>query len=148
VSSACVIDPASRWNVVLEDLSVPALGCAGIGWDSTFSATPNEADPAVSISVGSDAPVMSGSGTDTSYVTWDGTATVTNVRADALQAYLSFRVDDVDVSSNDVIGDCFVPSAQVTAAFDSASQTSNCPANCTSASVAGWGPLHWHLERY
>ena len=147
-SGVCTIDPASRWNVVLENLTVPSLGCSGIGWDSTFSATPDEADPAVTISVGSTTSATSGAGSDTSYVSWSGGPTVTNVRADDLATYLGFDVQDVDASSNDEIGNCFVPSTLVVGAFDGTTQTTNCSANCTSASVAGWGPLHWHLERY
>jgi hypothetical protein len=144
--TTCVLDPASRWTLVIDGGTTAPLPCGGSpGWDSTFSSTPCEGDPIVYVWVGDSTatPTRTASTVDTCSIR-PGTVAV-DVRADELQAYLYFRVEDEDVTSNDSLGGCFVPVPA--SAFEGFTQTITCPANCTTATDAGWGPIQWHLER-
>ena len=140
---ACVVDPASRWNVVLEQLMVNPQTTAGDAWDALGGAP----DPFIEIRVGSDTatPSRSGSGSDTFTVNFGSGATASNVRADAIKAYIDFTAWDEDATSNDVIGRCYYRDL-ADAAFGGATQTLNCNRDVASGQ-AGF-TLTWHLERF
>lgn len=143
VDGGCALDPASRWNVVLDDLSVAATRYDGAPWD-TIGGNP---DPYVTVRVGSTSatPVASGVANNAYNVTYDGGATVQGARADALLAYLRFDVfDDDSPASAELIGACFVNLGG--GEFSGGLQTADCPVDASSGN-SGY-LLHWHLERY
>lgn len=141
-AGSCRVDPASRWNVVLGMLTVPTRRYDGEAWDP-FGGAP---DPFVGVVIGSDTatPLYSGAGSDTFTVSFTADPVATNVRADALQAYLAFDVYDEDVSAHDVVGACVTNVTE--AAFAGTLQTMNCPRN-PSLMQSGF-TLTWRLVRY
>ena len=148
-SGRCAVDPASRWNVVLESLTVPATRYDGAGWD-TIGGNP---DPLVALIIGSSTatPVNSGSGSDTYSVTFPGGPTATDVRADALQAFLGFNVrDDDSPAASESIGYCtYDPtrgSPLPAAVFTETTQTVDCGLDAPTMN-SGF-TLTWHLERF
>lgn len=143
VSGGCAVDPASRWNVVLEYVEVSSTYYTGEAWDALGGAP----DPFVEVYVGSETatPARSGSSTDVFSVTYDGAPTATNARADALQSYLGFEVMDEDVSSNDRVGGCRY-TGLVDAVFSGGTQTLDCPRDA--ATMNSGFTLYWHLERF
>ncbi len=138
----CTVDPASRWNVVLETLTVSTTTYAGDAWDALGGAP----DPFVSVVIGSEsaAPLSSGAGSDTFTVSFGAETVASNVRADALETYLAFYAYDQDVSANDVVGACTYTVTE--AAFAGGTQTVNCPRDA-STMQSGF-MLTWHLERF
>ncbi len=141
-SGSCSVDPASRWNVVLESLTVPMDDYTGATWDP-LGGLP---DPFVEIRVGSDTtPSTSGVANDTLTTTYDGGPTATNVRADALRAVLDFEVWDQDTSSNNLIGRCQYTDLPE-GPFSGGSQTLTCPVDASTMN-SGF-TLNWHLERF
>ena len=141
-AGACVVDGASRWNVVLEQLSVSDQNAAGAAWDG-FGGAP---DPYVLVRIGSETatPSRSGSGSDTFSVRFTGGAVASNVRADSILTHIDFTVMDEDATSDDVVGRCRV--SMTDAAFNEATQTMNCPRD-TAGGQAGF-MLSWHLTRF
>ncbi|MEQ8460183.1 MAG: hypothetical protein RLO52_34120 [Sandaracinaceae bacterium] len=138
---ACVVDPVSRWNVVIERVEVNQYDLAGENWD-VFGGLP---DPFVEVRVGSETaiPTRTRSAADT-FTANLNTVAASNVRADALMAHLSFWVYDEDTSAHDRVGAC---GGMVTEPiFGGMTQTSNC-ARDVSAGQAGF-VLTWHLERF
>ena len=83
-------------------------------------------------------------GSDIFTVSFTADPVATNVRADALQAYLAFYVYDEDVTSHDAIGACVTNVTE--AAFAGTLQTMNCPRN-PSRMQSGF-TLTWRLVRY
>jgi hypothetical protein len=143
-AGACVVDPASSWNVVLEMLEVPTTDYTGAAWDA-FGGAP---DPFVEVRVGSDTatPSESGSATDTFTVAYDGSPTASDVRADALQTYLSFNVYDYDpTSANDWIGGGRYTGLEESV-FTGGTQMLEFGPNPMNMS-SGF-TLYWHLERF
>lgn len=141
-AGSCAVDPASRWSVVLGTLTVEPTRYDGEAWDA-FGGAP---DPFVGVVIGSDTatPLYSGAGSDTFTVSFTADPVATNVRADALQAYLAFDVFDEDVSAHDVVGACVTNVTE--AAFAGTLQTMNCPRN-PSRMQSGF-TLTWRLVRY
>lgn len=143
VGGGCFIDPASRWNVVLETLTVAATRYDGVGWD-TVGGNP---DPYVAIFVGSDmaTPMVTSTADDTYAVAYDGTPTVSGERADRLETYLGFLVMDSDSPLDDeAIGGC---SWNFTGPeYTGALQTLTCPLDAASGN-SGF-TLTWRLERF
>lgn len=141
-SGLCLIDPASRWNVVLETLTVANTRYDGVAWD-TIGGTP---DPFVSVYVGSETatPSQSAVADDAYSVRYDGGATVSGARSDALMAYLGFRVTDADTGVTEDIGYCDVFVVEST--FTGTTQTLNCPIDPGTGN-SGF-VLTWHLERF
>lgn len=148
-TGTCSVDPASRWSVVLESLTVPATRYDGAGWD-TIGGNP---DPLVALVIGSSTatPVNSGSASDSYSVTFTGGPTAMDVRADALQAYLGFNVrDDDSPAASESIGYCVFDPASGSplpaAAFTEATQTLNCGIDAPTMNSGFM--LTWHLERF
>lgn len=139
-AGSCAVDPASRWDLYLGQLTVNTTTLAGDAWD-TLGGAP---DPFVEIRVGSETatPAVTGVGSDVFSVSFTGGPTVSDARADAIAAYLAFFVYDEDLTSNDRIGACTAAVSPDT--FMGASQTLNCPRD-PSFSNAGFS-LTWHLE--
>lgn len=128
--------------MVLGTLTVESTRYDGQAWDA-FGGAP---DPFVGVIIGSATatPFYSGAGSDTFTVMFTGGATATNVRADALQAYLGLDVWDEDVSSHDWVGGCYTTVTQ--AAFTGAMQTMTC-ARVPSEMQSGF-TLTWRLARF
>lgn len=141
-AGACTVDPASRWNVVLEHLEVSTTATTGAAWDVGGGAP----DPVVRIVVGSEtaAPFSSGSASDVFAVDYVGGPTATDQRADALQGYLGFFVFDEDLTDYEFIGGCTVTLAP--AVFSGSPVTTECPRDVSSMQ-SGYS-LSWHLERF
>jgi hypothetical protein len=113
-----------------------------------FFGDPCEGDPVVFVRVGSRTatPTRTASVVDTCAIAPGAVAR--DVRADALQTFLGFDVQDEDpAGSNEAIGNCAYTMGIPSNAFEGVTQTTNCAANCTTGSTPGWGPIHWHLER-
>lgn len=149
MTGGCFLDPASRWNVVLENVSVSSTRYDGAAWD-TIGGSP---DLMVALSIGSASatPVVSGIANDTYAATFDGGATATNVREDALATYLGFGVyDDDSPAGPEAIGYCVYDAASGTGLvgpeFAGATQTLNCPVDAGTGN-SGY-TLTWHLERF
>jgi len=142
-AGACVVDPASRWNVVLERLTVNTQNTSGDAWDALGGAP----DPFIEVRVGSESasPSRSGAGSDTFTVDFSGGATASNVRADAIKTHIDFTAWDEDATAHDVIGRCFY-SGLSDAAFGGTTQTLNCERDVGNGQ-AGF-TLTWHLERF
>lgn len=140
-SGACVVDPASRWNVVIERVEVNQFDQAGEHWDA-FGGLP---DPFVQTRVGSESATPTRSRTaDDTFTANLNTVGASDVRADALMAHLSFWVWDEDTSAHDRVGACGGMVSEPV--FGGATQTWNCPRD-VSAGQAGF-VLTWHLERF
>jgi hypothetical protein len=100
-----VLDPDSRWDVVLQSLSVSTTTYSGSAWDA-FGGAP---DPRVYIRVGSDTarPTLIDGPDDVFSITYStATARARDQRAQDIQRYLDFEVEDEDFSSHDFIGRC------------------------------------------
>ena len=138
----CVVDPASRWNIVLESLTVSSTAFAGSAWDALGGAP----DPVVDVRVGSEtSPARRQNGPDNVFaITYDGSAIMSDVRASDLQAFLLFEVYDEDVTDYEFIGACIVGVPD--AAFAGATQTVDCPVE-PSTRNSGF-VLRWHLEQF
>lgn len=149
MSGACYLDPASRWNVVLETLTVPSTRYDGAAWD-TIGGSP---DPYVSVIVGSSSatPVSSATANDVYSVAFTGGATVSGAREDALATFLGFAVfDDDSPAGPDAIGYCTFDVSRGTGLvgpeFGGTTQTLTCPLD-TPTMNSGF-TLTWHLERF
>ena len=144
-TGACTVDPASRWNVVLESVTVATTRYDGAQWD-LVGITP---DPYVEVIVGNSAsaPVgTTGSGVDAYTVTFDGGATATDLRASEIMSFIGFRVSDDDSppsATDDFVGYCGGPPA---AEVFASPQTFECRVD-PSAMNSGF-TLLWHLERF
>jgi hypothetical protein len=141
---ACAVDPASRWNVVLDSLEVASTEFTGLAWDPLGGAP----DPIVQVRVVSDTaiPVVENGPDDVFSITYTAAPRTTNVRASDLLTLLRFDVFDEDSDANDFIGACRVSASTVTAAFSESSQFLNCPPD-ESTRNSGF-TLGWHLERF
>lgn len=144
---ACVVDPASRWNVVVLDLEMSSTKLTGEAWDA-FGGAP---DPYVVIGVGAgDARQTARTATvqDARAGGLGYQATfnqqLSNVRADAIKSELRFDVFDEDVSSDDFVGAC-VYRGLADGAFGAGPQTLNCERDAASQN-AGFR-LRWELRR-
>lgn len=139
---ACVVDPGSRWNLVLDRLTVSTTHHGGSAWDAFGGA----ADPVVDVRIGSSSasPRRQNGPDDVHMITYSGAPVATDVRASELLAYLSFTVLDEDVTDYERIGSCRVVVPE--AAFTGISQTVNCTAN-PSTDDSGF-VLVWHLEPF
>ena len=142
-AGSCTVDPASRWNIVLETLTVESTHHSGAAWDVMGGAP----DPLVGIRVGSDtaAEQRTGAASDTFSVTYDGSPTVMNQRADDIQTYVGFLVYDEDLTDYEFIGWCSTRNIEE-AAFAEVTQTQRCGSD-PSTNNSGF-TLTWHLERY
>lgn len=143
MGGACYIDPASRWNIVLETLTVATTRYDGVGWD-TIGGNP---DPFVGIVVGSASatPILSGTANDTYSVSFTGGPTVTGARADDLGTFLGFAVfDDDSPAAEEGIGYCLV--TLTGPEFGGATQTIDC--GLDAATMNSGYVLTWHLERF
>lgn len=145
----CVVDPASRWNVLVLDLEMSGTKLNGDAWDA-FGGAP---DPYVLISAGTgagqqvartttvqDAPAGGDLGYRAAF-----NQHLPNVRADAIKAELRFDVFDEDVSSDDFVGACGGPGLP-DSAFGSGPQVLNCERNAATSN-AGF-QLRWELRRH
>lgn len=139
----CVVDPASRWNVLLDTLTVPQRHHGGETWDA-FGGAP---DPTVQVRVGSESATPSAyafGGDDVFFVGYAGRVVVENVRASDLSAHLSFWVYDEDTTNWERVGAC---RAEVTeATFMGGEQTVNCAVD-PSTDQSGF-TLTWHLDQF
>lgn len=143
MGGACYIDPASRWNVVLETLTVATTRYDGVGWD-TIGGNP---DPFVGVVVGSQlaTPINSGTADDSYSVSFTGGATATGVRADQLETFLGFLVmDDDSPAASEAIGYCSWTFSGPE--YTGATQTVNCGLDASTMN-SGY-VLTWHLERF
>jgi len=138
------VDPASRWNVVLDSLDVASTEYTGLAWDP-FGGAP---DPIVQVRVGSDTatPVIENGPDDVFSITYTSAPRTTNVRASDLLTLLRFDVFDEDSDTNDFIGACRISASTVTAAFSESPQFLNCPIEASTRN-SGF-TLGWHLERF
>lgn len=138
-SGACVIDSASRWDLIVESATVHAQTASGEAWDA-FGGAP---DPFINIYVGGETMLAGRTPTadDTFEATFD--TRIPNQRADALRAFLSFQAIDEDATSDDIIGHCFVELGDLE--FDGATRRMECP-RAPSENQAGF-TLRWRLER-
>jgi hypothetical protein len=137
----CVIDPASRWNVIVQSVEVNATDAAGEAWDA-FGGAP---DPFVEVYAGNRDNYVGGTsaGSDVFSFTYDQRV-ATDLRADALQAYLAFAVWDQDTADHDRVGACkYEPLGE--GPFDEATVTLEC-ARVPADGQAGF-TLRWRLER-
>lgn len=141
--ATCEVDGASRWNLVLEYLEVSSTYYTDEAWDG-FGGAP---DPFVVVLAGSTPSIIgrSGTATDVFAVSYDGTPVATDVRADLLQAYLTFRAFDEDVTSNDRVGECGLVGLP-DAAFAGTTQILDCPRDAVT--LESGFTLYWHLERF
>lgn len=139
-SGSCSIDPASRWNVIVESVHVNAQTAAGDAWDA-FGGAP---DPLVNVYIAAEGAYV---GSTTSVAdTFDATFNqriATGQRAGALEAFLSFEVLDEDTTSNDFIGHCSITVGDD--AFDAGTLEVDCPR--VPADMQSGFTLRWHLER-
>lgn len=144
---ACVVDPASRWNVFVLDLEMSSTKLTGEAWDA-FGGAP---DPYVVIGAGAGgarqtfrtATVQDARAGGLGYqATFN--QQLSNVRADAIKSELRFDVFDEDVSSDDFVGAC-VYRGLADGAFGTGPQTLNCERDAASQN-AGFR-LRWELRR-
>jgi hypothetical protein len=137
----CTIDPASRWNVIVESVEVSTTSTGGGAWDP-FGGAP---DPYVNVEVGApDGDVgNTSSGSNTFTVRYDQRV-ATDLRADALWTFLAFHVYDEDPDTDDWIGACkYEPLGE--GAFDETTVTLTCD-RVPADGQAGF-TLRWRLER-
>ncbi len=141
-AGACVLDPASRWDVVVVDVTLPTLDSAGVAWDGLGGAP----DPFVEVRAGSDTatPGYTSTRNDVFSATYDETV-LTNQRADTLQTRLRFDVYDEDVSAHDWVGACAYDGLP-DEVFGGPTETLDCPADA-SAMAAGFD-LHFRVVRH
>ncbi len=139
-SGSCVIDPASRWDVVVVSVSVPSQTTTGEAWDALGGAP----DPFVTVYVGSETNAVGRTATanDTFSANY-GVVVGNGQRADAILGYLGFQVSDEDVSAHDWIGGCFITG--ITDAFSGGDRVSECPRNAATGN-AGF-TIVWRLQR-
>lgn len=142
VGGACVVDPGSRWNLVLDRLTVSTTHHSGAAWDAFGGA----ADPVVDVRIGSSsAAARRQNGPDDVHtITYSGTPIATDVRASDLLAHLDFAVSDEDVTDYEAIGRCRVVVPE--AAFTGLPQTVSCGVD-PSTNNSGF-ELVWHLEPF
>lgn len=138
-SGACVLDPASRWDVRVLDLTVQTLDAAGESWD-VFGGAP---DPFVQVSAGSNV-ARTATRSDVFTATYNQTV-LSNLRADALAPMLRFDVFDEDVSENDFVGACVYTSLPDTV-FGGPVQTLDCGRDVAIGN-AGF-TLRWQIVRH
>lgn len=143
VAGVCMFDPASRWNIVLETVSVSTTNTLGEAWDA-FGGAP---DPFVEVRVGAGETLVgtSGAGSDVFAVSFTGGATATDQRADALGQGLRFDVHDLDTTVHDFVGACVRTGIGRTDLLGG-TQTMDCP-RAVSSGNAGF-TLTWHFERF
>ena len=100
---SCVVDPASRWSVILVGGTVDERTSAGTTWDA-LGGLP---DAYALVRVGSDSarPGRSSTAWDTLMPYWNEVV-VESARADALMAYVGFAFYDEDVADHDPVGSC------------------------------------------
>jgi len=141
-SGGCVVDPASRWNIVVESVSVNAQTASGEAWDA-FGGAP---DPVVNVYVGTQTGYVGSTpaAADVFAATFDARV-ATDQRAEAMQTYLAFEVMDEDTSAHDRVGRCAYSGTLSDAPFTGASQTVDCERS-PADDQAGF-ELRWHLER-
>lgn len=141
-SGACTVDPASRWSLFVDRITVQSTYYTGVAWDLGGGLP----EPYVGVAVGTSGPYSytpEPTGTDTLTAPYSGPAVLTNLRADSL-LLLAFEAWDDDGVGDDDVGACSrpVPSA----AFTEAVQTTTCPRD-PAASQSGFS-VEWHLERF
>lgn len=142
---ACVVDPASRWNVFVDEFTVEATYFTGVTWD-TGSLPGSLPDPYVGIAVGTSGPYRytpEPTATNTLTVPYSGAALLTDIRADALVA-LALEGWDDDGIGDDPFGACSRPVPPT--AFSETVQSTTCPRDAA-ASQSGF-TVRWHLERF
>ena len=143
----CTVDPASRWNVVLETLTVATTRYDGAAWD-TIGGSPDPYVEIVATSATTPSIGTSGSGTDTYSVAFTPPGpTASDVRASDMLAFLGFAVFDDDSPpspTDDGIGFCGGPEGS--ASFTGVTQTVDCGADAGTMN-SGY-TLTYHLERF
>ncbi len=138
-SGACALDPASRWDLRVVDLTVRTTNTLGEAWD-TLGGAP---DPFVQATAGTNVG-RTATRSDVFTATYNQTV-LSNVRADALAPMLRFDVFDEDVSSNDFVGACVYTNLS-DATFGGPVQTLECGRDAATSN-AGF-TLRWQLVRH
>ena len=137
----CVVDPASRWSIVVLDAEINEDRVDDIYWDP-FGGLP---DPKVEVYAGGRDQFVGATSRrmNTLFPEWNEIA-ARGVRADAIKAYLSFRLWDVDDFEDDWIGGCYYPSLS-DSVFDGSVQTMTCERD---PDIGNSGfVLRWRLQR-
>ena len=141
-AGVCTLDPASRWDVVVVDVTVPTTDVEGVAWDA-FGGAP---DPFVEVRAGSEsAPSVRTSHFMDIFSATFNEVTAANVRADTVKTLLRFDVWDLDTSLHDWIGACQYANLP-DEAFDGAAETLTCPANAATGN-SGF-TLHFRIQRH
>jgi len=142
-AGACVVDPASRWNVVVDSVTAPTTDYNRAAWDPGGGAP----DLYVEVRVGSATatPTRTAEGLDTFTTRFTG-ASAMNLRADDLQTLLRFDALDADFDAPDFIGACSYTSLEQSVFMDSSVRVLTCSSDAATRN-SGF-TAEWHLERF
>ncbi len=99
----CVVDPASRWSIILLDGMVDERAPSGETWDGLGGLPDVFAEVRVGNSMAS--PTRSTTVSDSLSPRWNEVV-VDSARADDLMRYVDFDFYDEDVDANDLVGSC------------------------------------------